>query len=389
MTPVSFGIPPGVPPECRDRRVEIARLEWRIGDPGDPAAIVDDFCRDLGMPVEELSKPLTHTATVGELCGVAVLISAAAGSAMIGGALGRPSPVGRVPDVVLVAYAHTNTASTTVMPDSRPIVGPWTASWTSTEHAAAVSAVREAIGRGDVYQANVVGHQSAPTIGDPNAIAAAVASLEPTTYSGGLGGDGWLVASASPECLVSLDLGRVTTRPIKGTAPATAEGAEFLRSSVKERAEHVMIVDLERNDLAHVAVPGSISVPELFALRRWCGLWQAESTIEAEVRPGTRLSDLLRAVCPPGSVTGTPKLAALDHIAALEPVGRGPAMGALGYLTVAGLVLGLTIRTVAVADDRVHLWTGGGITWRSEPTAEVAEAAAKAAPIKAILASQG
>ncbi len=93
-----------------------------------------------------------------------------------------------------------------------------------------------------------------------------------------------------------------------------------------------MIVDLERNDLAHVARTGSVDVPELFAVRRWCDLWQAESRVVAELADGVDLAALLRAVCPGGSVTGAPKLAALAQIAALEPVGRGPSMGALGWL---------------------------------------------------------
>jgi para-aminobenzoate synthetase component 1 len=165
-------------------------------------------------------------------------------------------------------------------------------------------------------------------------------------------------------------------------------GRAELLASAKERAEHVMIVDLERNDLARVARTGSVRVDELYAVRRWCDLWQAESTVSAELAPGTGLADLLRAVCPGGSVTGAPKLAALDHIAALEPVGRGPSMGAYGWIGPDRIDLGLTIRTVAVDAQRVHLWAGGGITWDSDPEAEVAEAAAKAAPLRAALLAQ-
>ena len=103
------------------------------------------------------------------------------------------------------------------------------------------------------------------------------------------------------------------------------------------------------------------------------------------LRPGTGLAELLRAVCPGGSVTGAPKLAALDQIARLEPVGRGPSMGALGWIGPDHIDLGLTIRTVAATPTRLHLWAGGGITWGSDPRAEVAEAAAKAAPLRAAL----
>lgn len=120
-----------------------------------------------------------------------------------------------------------------------------------------------------------------------------------------------------------------------------------------------MIVDLERNDLARIARTGSVRVDELFAVRRWCDLWQAESTVSATVADGLGLADLLRAVCPGGSVTGAPKRAALEQIAALEPVGRGASMGALGWVAPGRVDLGLTIRTAAVDTDRVHVWAGG------------------------------
>src|SRR5262245_66467787 len=129
------------------------------------------------------------------------------------------------------------------------------------------------------------------------------ANLPGARYSGVLGGSGWAVACASPETLLSVDAGpagagagRLVTRPIKGTRPATRVGRAELLASAKERAEHVMIVDLERNDLARVARTGSVRVDELYAVRRWCDLWQAESTVSAELERGVGLVDLLRAV---------------------------------------------------------------------------------------------
>ena len=127
-------------------------------------------------------------------------------------------------------------------------------------------------------------------------------------------------------------------------------------------------------------------MPQLFAVRKWSDLWQAESEVEAVLRPGVGFADLLRSVCPGGSVTGAPKLAALAEIERLEPVGRGPAMGAFGWIGPDHLNLGLTIRTAAVDEHRVHLWAGGGIVIDSDPAAEVSEAAAKAAPVKRALA---
>jgi para-aminobenzoate synthetase component 1 len=249
-----------------------------------------------------------------------------------------------------------------------------------------VGSVRSAIAYGEVYQVNVVGHASAAYRGDPLPSLLRVIDLPGSRYPFVLTGDGWAIACASPETLIEIGHGRIVTRPIKGTGPATVAGRHELLSSAKERAEHVMIVDLARNDLARVAHVGSVRVDELFAVRRWSDLWQAESTVSADLAHGVSLSQVLRAVCPGGSVTGAPKLAALDQIAELEPVGRGPSMGALGLMTRDRLDLGLTIRTVAADGERLHLWAGGGITWGSDPEAEVAEAAAKAAPIRALLA---
>jgi para-aminobenzoate synthetase component 1 len=147
-----------------------------------------------------------------------------------------------------------------------------------------------------------------------------------------------------------------------------------------------MIVDLERNDLARVTRPGSVVVEELYALAEWNGLWHAASTVAGELEPGTTVVDVLRAIVPGGSVTGAPKHAACRLLAELEPVGRGVSMGALGRVWPGGLDLGLSIRTVAIAEDQVHLWAGGGITWGSDPDSEVREARAKAAPVQAALA---
>src|SRR6185503_13687639 len=129
-----------------------------------------------------------------------------------------------------------------------------------------------------------------------------------------------------------------------------------LLASAKERAEHVMIVDLERNDLARLPALGPVTVDELFAVRRWVDLWQAESVVAAPIVGELDLADLLRAICPGGSVTGAPKLAALDEIAKLEPVGRGVSMGGVGWVAPDHIDLGLSIRTVAVDGTHVHAW---------------------------------
>jgi para-aminobenzoate synthetase component 1 len=172
--------------------------------------------------------------------------------------------------------------------------------------------------------------------------------------------------------------------PIKGTRPADA--GEPIAESPKDRAEHVMIVDLERNDLGRVCRPGSVRVAEYLAERPMAGVRHMVSTVEGFLRPGVGLAELLRATFPGGSVTGAPKLAAINHIARLEPVGRGASMGALGVVHANGdLDLGLTIRTLAVANGGLHLWVGGGIVWDSDPAAEVEESLVKARPLMTLL----
>ncbi|MFC7533168.1 chorismate-binding protein [Actinoplanes sp. GCM10030250] len=383
-----LGPPPGAPAACQARHHVLRVFRWHRGDPGDPAELVSGFLADNGLPVRSLGRTGDKDKTFGDgtICGAALYVSADAGSVMAGGSVGAASPVPGIPDVYAVVYGHTRESAPMVPQSGRWRLGSWIESWTREEHASAVERVRAAIGRGDVYQVNVVGHGSAPYTGDPGPALRRVAALPGARYGGVLGGDGWALATASPETLVEVRDGRVITRPIKGTRPATAAGRRELLESAKERAEHVMIVDLERNDLARLPGTGAVRVEELFAVRQWCDLWQAESVVSASLDGDVGLADLLRAVCPGGSVTGAPKLAALAEIARLEPVGRGVSMGALGWIGPGHLDLGLSIRTVAVDGSRAHAWAGGGITADSDPIAEVDEAAAKTAPIRAALA---
>jgi para-aminobenzoate synthetase component I len=255
-------------------------------------------------------------------------------------------------------------------------IGEWRPTWTESEYADAVEVVRGAIAEGDVYQVNLVQHLRAPFAGDVHALAAALAPLRPLEPAP-LVGDGWAIVSASPELLLSKRGRTIRTSPIKGTRPAGVSVDDE-----KDAAEHVMIVDLERNDLSRVAVPGSVRWPELLVERELAGVTHLVATVEAELRQDVGLGELLAAVLPGGSVTGCPKIAALDLVAALEPVGRGASMGALGRVYANGdLDLALTIRTFAVAEGFIHLWVGGGIVWESDPLAEVEESWVKARPL--------
>jgi para-aminobenzoate synthetase component I len=257
-------------------------------------------------------------------------------------------------------------------------LGEWHATWAPEDYAAAVDQVRAAIERGDVYQVNLVQHLSAPFEGSPYALADALAPLQPL-HARPLVSDGWAIVSASPELFLARHGDRLVTMPIKGTRPIGEDVDD-----AKDAAEHVMIVDLERNDLSRVCEVGSIRWPELMAQHELAGVTHLVSTVEGRVRPDVTLADILRAMFPGGSITGAPKISALDHIARLEPVGRGASMGALGTVQANGdFELALTIRTFAVADGRAHLWVGGGIVWDSDPEAEIEESWVKARPLLA------
>lgn len=265
----------------------------------------------------------------------------------------------------------------------RPWLGPRREAWLSSLNAAGfadgVRQIRTVIAAGGVYQVNLTRRLSAPLPADASipALGAALAQGNPAPFSAvvHLPAQGVHVASASPELFLARRGDVVWSSPIKGTA-SSAEG--FL---AKDTAENVMIVDLVRNDLGRVCVPGTVEVPSLLAVEPHPGLFHLVSTVRGRLRADAGWADLIAATFPPGSVTGAPKLAALDVIARLEPVPRGVYCGAIGWVDAdrAAGELNVAIRTFWVEDDRLHLGTGGGITWDSDPAGEWAETELKAA----------
>jgi para-aminobenzoate synthetase component 1 len=254
----------------------------------------------------------------------------------------------------------------------------WTTSLDRRAFEAGVGTIREAIAAGDVYQVNLTRRLSAPLPPDADilALGSALAGGNPAPHAAvvRLPGHGVHLASASPERFLRR-VGRVVeSQPIKGTA-STADG--FL---AKDRAENVMIVDLVRNDLGRVCDWGSVTVPALCAVEDHPGLAHLVSTVRGTLRAGVGWSELLSAVFPPGSVTGAPKLAAMEMIGRLEPVPRGPYCGAIGWVDAdAGTAdLNVAIRTFWFDEGRLHLGTGGGITWDSDPAGEWEETELKA-----------
>ena len=250
------------------------------------------------------------------------------------------------------------------------------------EYCAGVERIRDAIAAGDVYQVNLCRVTSAPLPpeADVAALGAALAGGNPAPYSAVVRLPGVEIASASPERFLARDGRAVESKPIKGTA-ATAD--TFL---AKDKAENVMIVDLVRNDLGRICEYGSVEVPSLCEIEAHPGLFHLVSTVRGMLRPDVGWPELVAATFPPGSVTGTPKLAALDVIAELEPASRGPYCGAVGWVDADAQRgdLNVAIRTFWFADGAVHLGTGGGITWDSTPEGEWRETELKARRLLAV-----
>ncbi|MGQ0501196.1 MAG: aminodeoxychorismate synthase component I [Panacagrimonas sp.] len=219
---------------------------------------------------------------------------------------------------------------------------------------------------------------------DHTAVYAQLRRANPAPFAGLALIDGVAVLSSSPERLVQRDGDRVQTRPSAGTRPR-GPGDEDARlraqliGSLKERAEHVMLIDLERNDLGRVCVPGSIEVSELMTLESYAHVHHIVSNVRGRLRPGTGPVDVLAAVFPGGTITGCPKVRAMQIIAELEGVGRGPYTGSMGYLSNCGRMdTSILIRTLVVQDGEVHLRAGAGIVADSLAPAELAETRAKA-----------
>ncbi len=267
----------------------------------------------------------------------------------------------------------------------------WRPDWTDDEYARAVARVREHIAAGETYQCNLTDRLRSTLAGDPEDLYAHLALAQRGAYNAYLDLGRHVVASASPELFFEWTGDVVRTRPMKGTAQrgrTTTEDHEqsrILRSSSKEQAENLMIVDLLRNDLSRVAEIGSVIVDELFSLERYPTVWQMTSQVSARVRAGTGLLELFRALFPCGSVTGAPKRRTMQLIDDIEPTPRGVYCGAVGLVAPPAAPFrarfNVAIRTVVVdrSTGEAVYGVGGGITWGSEAALERAELHAKAA----------
>jgi para-aminobenzoate synthetase component 1 len=265
---------------------------------------------------------------------------------------------------------------------------------------AGVRRVREHIAEGDIYQANLTRRLETPFDGDPWGLYRRLRTGDPSLFSayldlgpGQLTGRPRALLSASPEPFLSVDAeGVVKTDPIKGTRPRGRDAAadraltRELLSSAKDRAENVMIVDVLRNDLGRVCRPGSVRVPRLCRLERTAAVQHLVSTVTGVLADGHDAFDLLAAAFPGGSITGAPKIRAMEILEGLERVRRGPYTGAIGWIGPDGAMqTSIVIRTFVADGQRLTLHVGGGITWKSEPAAEWDETVTKArGPLGAI-----
>jgi para-aminobenzoate synthetase component 1 len=281
-------------------------------------------------------------------------------------------------------------------PPLRP-VGPIRTTPDEAGHRRAIARALDHIARGDVYQVNLATRFEVDLdrrAGDPTLLFDRLHAQSPVPFAALVRPTAeHAILSVSPERFLRWDPdGHVETRPIKGTRPrgdtedADAEQAAALHASPKDAAEHVMIVDLERNDLGRICRPGTVRVVRDRVVERFATVHHLVSTVAGRLRPGIGVGELLRATFPGGSITGAPKIRAVELIAALEGAPRGIYCGSLGYLDPAGGGdLNIAIRTAWVAEGRLHFAAGGGIVADSDAGAEWAEAQLKAKALRAAL----
>lgn len=272
---------------------------------------------------------------------------------------------------------------------------------TRDAYMARVRACQEYIAAGDIYQANLShrfsissAHGLNPRCG--RELYARLRAVNPSPFAALLEFDGITLVSSSPERLVKLEGRRVETRPIAGTRPRGRTPAEDQALSVelfgntKERAEHLMLVDLERNDLGRVCRYGTVRPEEFMAIERYSHVMHIVSNIAGELRPDRDGLDAIRALFPGGTITGVPKIRCMELIEALEPVRRGPYTGSLGYISWAGeLDLNILIRTLVLAREHAYLQVGAGIVADSDPGREYEETLFKAEALLEALRANG
>ncbi|WP_130835198.1 aminodeoxychorismate synthase component 1 [[Erwinia] mediterraneensis] len=265
-------------------------------------------------------------------------------------------------------------------PERFRLTSDWRSNLSYDDYARRFAAVQAYIQAGDCYQVNLAQRFQASYQGDEWQAFCALNSANRAPFSAFLRLPDSVILSLSPERFLKLEQGVIETRPIKGTLPrlddacADARQAEKLAASEKDRAENLMIVDLLRNDIGRVALPGSVSVPELFVVEPFPAVHHLVSTVRARLPADLHASDLLRACFPGGSITGAPKIRAMEIIEELEPHRRNAWCGSIGYLSLCGRMdTSITIRTLIAENQQLYCAAGGGLVADSDVAAEYQE----------------
>lgn len=379
-----------------------AHAPWRLESPPDAppflGGAVGVLSYDLGRTLERLPETAQDDLGLPELRmawydvvfafrdGLGVVISS-----------GLPHPPARRERMALARLEETLAWLEAPPPPLPPFraTGPWRSSFTREGYEKAIARIQAHIAAGDIYQANLSQRLETSVEGDPAELYLRLREANPAPFGAFLRMPGATLVSASPERFLALRDGRVETLPIKGTRPRGRTPdederlAQELLESGKDRAEHLMIVDLERNDLGRVCRTGSVKVPDLFRLEAHPTVWHLVSTVEGTLREELDAVDLLKASFPGGSITGAPKLRAMEILEGLEPTRRGPYTGSIGYWGLDGnLDLSIVIRTAIVTGGRAYVQVGGGIVADSDAEAEYQETMDKARALMRAIAPE-
>jgi anthranilate synthase component 1 len=283
----------------------------------------------------------------------------------------------------------------TMSPNSAAAPVEGISSYERADFIAHVERIKEYIRAGDCFQALLSRRIDVPLDFEPADLYRALRAINPSPYMYHLMLDGLEIVGSSPELLVRVSNGRITLRPIAGTRRRGATAAEDdklsadLLADEKERAEHVMLVDLGRNDVGRVAKYGTVKVTELMKVEKYSHVLHIVSQVEGELNDGLSALDVFRATFPAGTMTGAPKIRAMEIIDELEPVSRGPYAGAIGYIAAGGkrMDLAITIRTCIIADGKASVQAGAGIVADSVPEREWEETRSKAQALLSAIAS--
>lgn len=379
-------------------RAPLELLREELGDiapgvPGLPFAggAVGYFGYDLGRRFERIPSIAAADITMPDLAmGLydwAVVVDHAARRTWLVGS-GRDARTFAVWDSLVARLAAEPPAE----PAAFRVLGAPLPNLSRDEYARAFRAVQDHIRRGDCYQVNLTQRFEAEAEGDAWHAYLKLREINPAPFAAYLDWPDGKIVCSSPERFLRVQDGRVETKPIKGTRPRSSDPArdralaQELRTSAKDRAENVMIVDLLRNDLGKVCVPGSVRVSKLFDVESFASVHQLVSTVEGRLAENVHALDLVAACFPGGSITGAPKVAAMKIIEALEPQRRSVYCGSIGYVGFDGnMDSNIAIRTLVQQGRRVYTWAGGGVVADSQVDAEYQESLDKAAAMLAVM----